>query len=84
MEAMRGEETGARETTAPASDLTDRELEVIRAVAQGKSNQEIAQQFFISEKTVKTHVGHILAKLDLKDRTQLAIFAIRNDLADSE
>jgi NarL family two-component system response regulator LiaR len=84
MEAMRGEETGVRETTAPASDLTDRELEVIRAVAQGKSNQEIAQQFFISEKTVKTHVGHILAKLDLKDRTQLAIFAIRNDLADSE
>jgi two-component system, NarL family, response regulator LiaR len=84
MEAMRGEETGARETTAPASDLTDRELEVIRAVAQGKSNQEIAQQFFISEKTVKTHVGHILAKLNLKDRTQLAIFAIRNDLADSE
>ena len=94
MEAMRGEETGARaatgaksagrETTAPASDLTDRELEVIRAVAQGKSNQEIAQQFFISEKTVKTHISHILAKLDLKDRTQLAIFAIRNDLADSE
>ncbi len=94
MEAMRGEETSARaatgaksagrETTAPASDLTDRELEVIRAVAQGKSNQEIAQQFFISEKTVKTHISHILAKLGLKDRTQLAIFAIRNDLADSE
>ncbi len=94
MEAMRGTgDAGARAATgaapagvAPAAsvvgDLTDRELEVIRAVAQGKSNQEIAQQFFISEKTVKTHVSHILAKLDLKDRTQLAIFAIRNDLAD--
>jgi len=94
MEAMRGTgDTGARAApgvapggagAAAAGDLTDRELEVIRAVAQGKSNQEIAQQFFISEKTVKTHISHILAKLDLKDRTQLAIFAIRNDLADSE
>ena len=74
--------TGAPPAAALVGDLTDRELEVIRAVAQGKSNQEIAQQFFISEKTVKTHVSHILAKLDLKDRTQLAIFAIRNDLAD--
>ena len=72
---------------APASaggDLTDREREVIRSVARGKSNQEIARQFFISEKTVKTHISHILAKLGLKDRTQLAIFAIRNDLADPE
>jgi NarL family two-component system response regulator LiaR len=74
--------TGAPPAAALVGDLTDRELEVIRAVAQGKSNQEIAQQFFISEKTVKTHVSHILAKLDLKDRTQLAIFAIRNDLAE--
>ena len=51
-------------------------------MAEGKSNQEIAQQFFISEKTVKTHISHILAKLGLKDRTQLAIFAIRNGLAE--
>ncbi|OFW59202.1 MAG: DNA-binding response regulator [Actinobacteria bacterium RBG_16_64_13] len=65
-------------------DLTDREREVIALVAKGKSNQEIARQFFISEKTVKTHISHILAKLGLKDRTQLAIFAIRNDLADDE
>jgi len=65
-----------------ASELTEREREVIRVVAQGKSNQEIGNQFFISEKTVKTHISHILAKLGLKDRTQLAIYAIRNDLAD--
>ena len=68
--------------TSAAGDLTDRELEVVRSVAQGKSNLEIATQFFISEKTVKTHISHILAKVGLKDRTQLAIFAIRNGLAD--
>jgi NarL family two-component system response regulator LiaR len=69
---------------AAAADLTERELEVIRAVARGASNLEIAREFFISEKTVKTHISHILAKLGLKDRTQLAIFAIRNGLADGE
>jgi NarL family two-component system response regulator LiaR len=50
-------------------------------VAQGLSNREIAESFVISEKTVKTHIGHILAKLELKDRTQLAIYAIRHGLA---
>jgi NarL family two-component system response regulator LiaR len=71
-----------REPGAPTGDLTDRELEVIRLVARGRSNREIAEQCFISEKTVKTHIGHILAKLELKDRTQLAIYAIRHGLAD--
>jgi len=83
MEAMRATRAGEGPSSA-VDDLTDREREVIKSVAQGKSNQEIARQFFISEKTVKTHISHILAKLDLKDRTQLAIFAIRNDLADPE
>jgi NarL family two-component system response regulator LiaR len=55
---------------------------MIRFVAQGRSNREIADECFISEKTVKTHVSHILAKLDLKDRTQLAIYAIKHGLAD--
>jgi NarL family two-component system response regulator LiaR len=67
---------------APPEDLTERELEVIRLVARGRSNREIAGECFISEKTVKTHIGHILAKLELKDRTQLAIYAIRHGLAD--
>ena len=70
-------------TSAPG-DLTDRELEVVRSVAQGKSNQEIATQFFISEKTVKTHISHILAKVGLKDRTQLAIFAIQKGLVEKD
>jgi NarL family two-component system response regulator LiaR len=63
-------------------DLTDREIEVVRLVAQGLTNHEIAGQLWISEKTVKAHVSHVLTKLGLKDRTQLAIFAIKNGLAD--
>jgi NarL family two-component system response regulator LiaR len=61
-------------------DLTEREGEVIRLVAQGRSNHEIAQELVISEKTVKTHVSNILSKLQLEDRTQLAIYAIRKGM----
>jgi NarL family two-component system response regulator LiaR len=53
-------------------------------VAQGRSNREIADECFISEKTVKTHISHVLAKLELKDRTQLAIYALRHGLADED
>jgi len=79
---------GARPDEAPAApdsaagDLTERELEVVALVAQGRSNREIADRFVISEKTVKTHVGHALAKLGLKDRTQLAIYALKHGLTD--
>jgi len=81
--------TGARPAEAgrrpsPPDDLTERELEVIRLVAQGRTNREIADEFVLSEKTVKTHISHVLAKLGLKDRTQLAIYAIRHGLADDE
>ncbi len=62
--------------------LTEREGEVIRLVAQGKSNREIAEALVISEKTAKAHISNILGKLGLEDRTQMAIFAIRNGLAD--
>ena len=68
---------------ALAKDLTERELEVIRLVAKGLSNQSIARDLFISEKTVKTHVSNILGKLDLEDRTQLAIYAIKIGLVDA-
>lgn len=68
---------------APVDDLTEREREVIRLVAQGRSNSEIAQALFISDKTVKTHISNILSKLALQDRTQLAIYAIKNGLVDS-
>ena len=67
-----------------AEDLTERELEVTRLVARGRSNHEIAQALVISEKTVKTHVSNILSKLHLDDRTQLAIYAIKRGLVDQD
>ena len=57
--------------------LTEREREVLDLIAQGKSNREIAAQLFIAEKTVKNHVSNILWKLELNDRTQAALFAVR-------
>ena len=65
-------------------EVTDRERDVVRLVAQGRSNQEIAQELVISEKTVKTHVSNILTKLQLEDRTQLAIYAIKKGLVNLE
>jgi len=62
--------------------LTEREVDVVRLVAQGRSNHEIAQELVISEKTVKTHISNILGKLHLEDRTQLAIYAIKSGLVD--
>jgi NarL family two-component system response regulator LiaR len=67
-------------TTAVHNALTARELEVLRLIAQGKSNREIAQVLTISEKTVKTHVSNILSKLHLDDRTQAAIYALNEGL----
>jgi two-component system, NarL family, response regulator LiaR len=67
---------GSREEGAnPFSDLTERELEVLREIANGKNNHEIAENLVISEKTVKTHITNILSKLHLADRTQAAVYA---------
>jgi NarL family two-component system response regulator LiaR len=80
MERVAQGRTGTREAAAPAEGLTTRELEVIRLVARGRSNHEIAEELVISEKTVKSHVSSILGKLNLEDRTQLAIHAIKSGL----
>lgn len=58
--------------------LTEREQEVLGHIADGRSNREIARALHLSEKTVKTHVSNILMKLDLADRTQAALWAVRN------
>ena len=58
--------------------LTQREKEVLKEITNGKSNKEIASSLYITEKTVKTHVSNILSKLNLQDRTQAALYAIRN------
>lgn len=63
-----------------ADELTNREREVLMLIAQGKSNQEIADELFITLKTVKTHVSNILAKLEVEDRTQAAIYAFKHGL----
>jgi NarL family two-component system response regulator LiaR len=71
----------ARSVPAPLGDLTERELEVLRLVAAGLNNRQIADRLVISEKTVKTHVSNILGKLHVEDRTQAAVYALRHGLA---
>ena len=73
--------------TAPPdgiAELSDRELEVFRLIARGLSNAEIGQELFISETTVKTHVTHILQKLDLRDRVQAVVLAYQTGLAEPD
>ena len=60
--------------------LTKRELQVLKKLAVGKFNRDIAKEMEISERTVKNHISSIFKKLDVTDRTQAAVFAIRNNL----
>lgn len=67
-----------------AEELTEREVDVLRLVAQGLSNDEIGTRLHISERTVRTHVSNILGKLHLANRTQAALYALREGLASLE
>jgi NarL family two-component system response regulator LiaR len=72
-----------REPELPPTEdpLTERELEVLKLVAQGLPNQEIAESLVLSERTVRTHVSNILSKLHLANRTQAALYALKEGLA---
>jgi DNA-binding NarL/FixJ family response regulator len=71
----------ARHTTDPAlAELTPREREVLEQLARGLTNAEIAERFTVGEATVKTHVAHVLSKLELRDRTQAVVFAYESGL----
>lgn len=65
---------------APHEELTSREMEILLLMAEGKSNQEIADDLFIALKTVKTHVSNVLSKLQVQDRTQAVIYAFKHEL----
>ncbi len=77
-EFVRRPPDSVRKPSAELAELTPRELEILRFVARGLSNAEIAKEAFVSETTVKTHVAHILLKLRLRDRVQAVVFAYEN------
>ncbi|MEJ7585367.1 MAG: response regulator transcription factor [Acidimicrobiales bacterium] len=77
-------EVAKREPPPGIDELTPREREVLTLLAEGRSNRDLASALFVSEKTIKTHVSSILAKLQLTDRTQAALFAVRHGLAGEE
>lgn len=72
----------AQAEAQPHEELTEREMEVLQLLAQGKSNQEIADELFIGIKTVKYHMTNLFGKLGVEDRTQAAIYAHRHGLAE--
>ncbi|MEO5678055.1 MAG: response regulator transcription factor, partial [Acidimicrobiales bacterium] len=74
-------EVARAESPPGLGELTARERQVLALLAQGRSNRDLATELYVSEKTVKTHVSSILAKLRLTDRTQAALFAVRHGLA---
>jgi NarL family two-component system response regulator LiaR len=74
------EHIAKQKETVLHDDLTKRENEILLLISEGKSNQEIADELFITLKTVKTHVSNILAKLEVEDRTQAAIYAFKHGI----
>jgi DNA-binding NarL/FixJ family response regulator len=82
IQGLRGREEAPRKRSAAPDDLTPREVEVLRLIAGGHSNAEIADRLVISEATVKTHINNIFSKAELRDRAQAVVYAIKNGLTE--
>jgi NarL family two-component system response regulator LiaR len=76
--------SGAESTKRSTADLSEREIEVLRLLAQGKTDQEIAKQLVLTDVTIRTHISRILSKLGLKNRVQAALYSIRSGLVSLE
>jgi DNA-binding NarL/FixJ family response regulator len=74
------EMSGVEPTKRSAEELSERELEVLRLLTQGKTDQEIAQQLVLTDVTIRTHISRILSKLGLKNRVQAALYGIRSGM----
>ena len=79
---MLREVSGDKQAADGRDQISPREMDVLQLIARGFGNREIGEQLFISERTVKTHVTHLLEKLNLRDRTQLAIFALQHKIVE--
>lgn len=80
--ALMAKRSSERSQQVPTPRLTERELEVLKLVARGLNNRDIAKELFISENTVKNHIRNILEKLQMKSRMEAAMFAVRSKLVD--
>jgi DNA-binding NarL/FixJ family response regulator len=80
LQLLRARTTSGDKAEAMATTLSDRELEVLKLIAIGKDNAEIARDLFISPKTVKNHISNILMKLQIENRIQAAVYAVRSGL----
>ncbi len=80
LQLLRARTTSGDKAEAMATTLSDRELEVLKLIANGKDNAEIARELFISPKTVKNHISNILMKLQIENRIQAAVYAVRSGL----
>ena len=80
LQLLRSQHTGAGRTKPVRAELSERELDVLKLIAVGKDNSEIAKELFISPKTVKNHISNILMKLQIENRIQAAVYAVRSGI----